>query len=301
MGTSEFAVPILNRLINSQHSIKCVYTKEPKMQSRGMKMHYSPIYKVADKYQIPINTPKTLKNQSEVDILNDLEVDVIVVAAYGLIIPRSILNVCKLGCINVHPSDLPRWRGAAPIQRSMMACDTETAICIMQLDEGVDTGPIFAKKHLKIDVNKNIHQLTEDYAQIGAEMLLETLEGLENGLAKAVPQTDTGATYAQKITSEDERIDWHESATVMHGKIMALSPNAYFVNQGLKIKAVESVLIDQETNELPGTVINKHLDVACGDGKVVRIIKLQRPNAKILQTRDFLCGYKIPIGSIIES
>ncbi len=301
MGTSEFAVPILNSLIHSQHSIKSVYTVEPKLHSRGMKLHCSPVYKVAEKHQIPIFTPKTFKNQSEVDKLKEIEADIIVVAAYGLIIPASILNACKFGCINVHPSDLPRWRGAAPIQRSMMACDSETAICIMQLDAGVDTGPIFTKKQLTLDKNKNIHQLTEDYAQIGAEMLLQTLKELEKSVANAFPQTNIGTTYAQKITSEDMVINWNKNATAIHGQIMALTPNAYFINQGLKIKAVESVLIDQETNEPPGMVLNKQLDIACGDNRVIRLTKLQKPSAKILETRDFLCGYKIPIGSTIES
>lgn len=299
MGTSAFAMPILSRIIDSKHQVVAVYTKAPSKQSRGMNLSKTPIHALAEQNQIKVLTPKTLRTPSEVDILTNLKADVVVVAAYGLIIPESFLNICKFGFINVHPSDLPRWRGAAPIQRSMMVCDEETAICIMKMDAGVDTGPVFLKKQLKLDKTKTIHQLTEDYAQLGSEMLLQTLKDLEQGTAIATPQSEIGATYASKILSEEEQINWQEAAQTIHGRIMALTPAAFFVDNDLKIKAIESTVIDQTTTEVPGTVLNKELDIACGSGTTLRITKLQRPGGKVLQAKDFLCGYKMPVGKII--
>lgn len=300
MGTSAFAVPVLEKLIDSKHKVVAVYTKQPSNQSRGMSLKKSLIHTTADCNNIPVYTPKTFRDQLEVDKFLQIDADIAVVAAYGLIIPESILNGYKFGCINIHPSDLPRWRGAAPIQRSMMAVDNTTAICIMKMDSGIDTGPIYSKKQLTLDKSKNIHQLTVEYAQIGAEMLLDVLEMVENNTYELQSQTDIGATYASKILPMDEKIDFSESSDCVHGKIMALTPNGYFTCQGLNIKAIESVLTDKISDKIPGSVISKQLEVVCGDGKVVRITKLQRPGGKILDTQAFLCGYKIPIGTTLS-
>jgi methionyl-tRNA formyltransferase len=226
--------------------------------------------------------------------------DVAVVAAYGLIIPENILNLYKFGCINIHPSDLPRWRGAAPIQRSMMAGDDTTAVCIMKMDSGIDTGPIYSKKQLILDKTKNIHALTMEYAQIGAEILLEVLDKIENNTYRLYDQTDTNITYASKILPTDEKIDFSESAQCVHGKIMALTPNAYFTHQEFNIKAIESILTDKISDDNSGSVISKQLEIVCGDNKVIRITKLQRPGGKILDTQAFLCGYKIPVNTILS-
>lgn len=299
MGTADFAVPILEKIIESNHEVVAVYTKAPTKKSRGLLVEKTPIHKVADLHKINVLTPKTLRNQEEMSVFSDINADAVVVAAYGLIVPDFFLNFCKFGCINIHPSDLPRWRGAAPIQRSMMACDETTAICIMKMDSGIDTGPIFLKRQLQLDKNKTIHQLTEEYAKIGVEMLIQTLEALENGKTMLTTQSEDGATYANKITPEESKIDWNDCASSVHGKIMALSPNAYFMHNNLQIKAIQSHLVEGQTCEPPGTVLNKNFDIACGGGSVIKIEKLQRPGGKVLNTKDFLCGYKIPVGEII--
>ena len=234
------------------------------------------------------------------DVFSSIQADIVVVAAYGLIIPDFFLNFCKFGCINIHPSDLPKWRGAAPIQRSIMACDETTAICIMKMDSGIDTGPIFLKKRLNLDKNKTIYQLTEEYAKIGAEMLIQTLADLEMSHATLTEQSKEGVTYASKIIPEEGKINWNENANTVHGKIMALTPNAYFTHNDLKIKAIKSHLVDGKTTEVPGTVLNKNFEVACNNGSIIRIEQLQKPGGKVLNTKDFLCGYKISVGMVIE-
>ena len=299
MGTSAFAVPILQRLIESKHQIIAVYTKQPSKKSRGMSLQKSLVHTISDCNNIFVHTPKTLRDQSEVDKFMQIGADVAIVAAYGLIIPENILNLYKFGCINIHPSDLPRWRGAAPIQRSMMAGDDTTAVCIMKMDSGIDTGPIYSKKQLILDKNKNIHELTIEYAQIGAEILLEVLDKVENNTYEVSDQTDINITYANKILPIDEKIDFSESAQCVHGKIMALTPNAYFIHQGLNIKAIESVLTDKISDHNSGSVISKQLEIVCGDNNVIRITKLQRPGGKVLDTQAFLCGYKIQVNTIL--
>lgn len=301
MGTSAFATPVLERLIESKHTIVAVYTKPPSRQSRGMAYHKSLVHAIAEKNNLPVLSPKSFKDRLEVETFRNLRADVAIVAAYGLIIPKSLLEGCKFGCINIHPSDLPRWRGAAPIQRSMMAGDDNTAICIMKMDEGIDTGPIYAKKLLALDKTKNIHQLTQEYSEIGAQMLLEVLCQIENGSASLIAQTTETASYASRISAEDERINFSEVAACVHGRIMALTPTAYFHHQNLQIRALESILTNNYSDALPGTVISGNLDVVCGDGRVVKITKLQRAGGKTLEARAFLCGHKIPVGSVLTA
>ena len=180
MGTAAFAVPILTNLIDSQHNIIAVYTKPPSRTSRGMHLIQSPVHNIAERYNLTVVTPKTFKDPEVLQSCMNLHADLAIIAAYGLIIPQKILDAFQYGCINIHPSDLPRWRGAAPIQRSMMACDEKTAICVMKMDAGIDTGPIFTKKCLTLDYHKNIHQLTSEYAALGATMLLEILDEIDS-------------------------------------------------------------------------------------------------------------------------
>jgi methionyl-tRNA formyltransferase len=300
MGTSAFAVPVLQQLISSKHKVIGVYTKEPSRQSRGMSIVKSPIYTAADCNNIPVYTPKTFKSHSEVDEFRQLDADITVVAAYGLILPEDIINCYKFGCINIHPSDLPKWRGAAPIQRAMMSGDNTTAICIMKMDTGVDTGPIYDKKQIMLDKTKNFHQLTQEYAELGVKMLLDVLNKIENNNYQLQIQSEIGATYAYKILPIDEKIDFTATANSIHGTIMALTPSAYFTYFDLNIRVIESVLTDKISDQKPGTVITKQLEIVCGDHKVIRITKLQRPGGKVLETQAFLCGYKIPIGSILN-
>jgi len=300
MGTSAFAAPILKGLLASKHQVVAIYTKPPSRQSRGMSMAKSTIHTIADYNKIPVYTPKTFRDQSEVAQFKQIDSDITVVAAYGLIIPDSILNHNKFGCVNIHPSDLPRWRGAAPIQRAMMAGDNTTAVCIMKMDNGIDTGPIYARKELILDKTKNIHQLTEEYSELGLLMLLNILDCIIVNNYKLQIQSDIGATYAGKILSGEEKIDFSQSAHCIHGKIMALTPNAYFIHEDSHIRAVESILTDKTSDLKPGTVITKQLEIVCGDNRVILLTKLQRPSGKILDTKAFLCGYRIPIDSILS-
>lgn len=296
MGTATFAVPILEKLVNSEHSVVAIYTKAPSKQARGMLIQNSPVHEFAIHHNIDVYTPETLRNQTVVDKLTAFNADVIVVAAYGLIVPNTILNICKFGCINIHPSDLPRWRGAAPIQRTLMAGDEQTAICVMKMDDGIDTGPVFIRKHIAVNKTHTIHQLIKEYAEIGVDLLLQTLEKLKQNSITALPQGDENITYASKILPGEENINWFDSAIAIHGKIMALTPNAYFMHRQIKIKAIESTLSSYKSDEKPGTILNKNFEVVCGDGNIIKITKLQRPGGKILTTKEFICGYKIDVG-----
>lgn len=300
MGTSAFAAPILQGLISSKYQVVAVYTKKPSRQSRGMSIAKSIIHTIADCNAIPVYTPKTFKDQSEIEVFKQIECDITVVAAYGLIIPDSILNHNKFGCVNVHPSNLPRWRGAAPIQRAMMAGDNTTGVCIMKMDSGIDTGPIYDKREFILDKTKNFHQLTNEYAEVGLTMLLDVLDGIKNNTYKLSIQSKIGITYANKILPTEEKIDFSQPAVNIYGTIMALTPNAYFTYQDMNIKAVEAFLTDKISDRQPGTIITKQLEVACGDNRVILLTKLQRPGGRILDTQAFLCGYKIPIDSILN-
>ena len=296
MGTGPFAVPVLNRLLTSRHKIVAVYTKNNPKPDKSAN-NKSQVSSIASCNNITCHTPKTFKIQSEVDKFLSIDADIAVVASYGLIIPEAILNGYKFGCINIHPSDLPKWRGAAPIQRAVMAGDNTTAVCIIKMDSGIDTGPIYNKKQLLLDKTKNIHQLTAEYADIGSELLLETLDKIELNNYRLSKQSQDGASYASKIQPQDEIINFNDTAAQVHGKIMALTPNAHFEHQGLRIKAIESFLTEKTYDAKPGTVISKQLEVVCGDKKVIKITKLQRSGGKILETQAFLCGCKIPIGT----
>lgn len=302
MGTSTFAVPILQRLIDSEHSVICVYTKAPSKQARGMMLCNSPVHDLANQYHIPVMTPKNFRDQTEVDRFISLNADVAIVAAYGLIIPNTILNIYKFGCINIHPSDLPQWRGAAPIQRSMMAGDRKTAICVMKMDEGIDTGPIYSKHNLELNHSKNIHQLTQEYSEIGAELLVEVLKKLSSGKVMLTQQSEDNISYAHKILPKEERIDWFNASNIVHGTIMALTPNAYFLHNGLKIKAIESNINNTRSLKSPGTVVSnkQSLEIVCGDNTTINITQLQKPGGKVLNAKAFLCGYQIPVDTILE-
>jgi methionyl-tRNA formyltransferase len=295
MGTGAFAMPVLHRLLGSRHEIVAVYTKNNQKTAK-----VENVYAIADCNHIQIFTPKTLKIQSEVDKFLSINADVAIVASYGLIIPEAILNGYKFGCINVHPSDLPKWRGAAPIQRSIMAGDHTTAVCIIKMDSGIDTGPLYDKRQLFLDKTKNIHQLTREYAEIGSEMLLEVLDQIEQNNYKLKLQSEVGVSYAHKIQSQEEKIDFNDAAANVHGKIMALTPSGYFIYKNLHIKAIESRIVDKISDFAPGTVVSNKLEIVCGNRKIIQITKLQRAGGKVLDIQAFLCGHNIPIGATLN-
>ncbi len=298
MGTPEFAIPTLKQLIASDHEIVAVYTQRPKLAGRGQKETLTPIHQLALENQLEVCTPKSLRGDEAAEIFKSHGADVAVIVAYGLILPNSILSIPKYGCINLHPSDLPRWRGAAPIQRTIIAGDTTSAICIMQMDEGVDTGDVLLKKKIDLDSKYTAGSWGASAAEIGSKMMLEVLANYGN--INPIKQTEDGLTYANKLLKEEALIDWNRSATQIESLIRGLNPwpVAYFKYQDENIKIYEAEIIEQ--TGVPGTILDDKLTIACGD-KAIRPILLQRPSKKIMSAKDLLLGYKIPVGTIISA
>lgn len=317
MGTSEFAVPILKALIDShKHQIVAVYTAPPKNAGRHMHVTKSPVHQLAEENKLPVFTPSTFKIQNNVEEFCSLKHDITVVAAYGLILKKTILEAAKYGAINVHPSTLPRWRGAAPIQRSIMAGDKTTSVCIMQMDEGLDTGDILLQNDIVIPINANAADLSQITSLIGGKMVLEVIDLLQNGLAKRVKQSAEGITYANKIEKEEGQINWNESAEKIHSQIRGLEPNpgAFFIHENallgkkILIKIKNAILGDiscnyTKTHNLkPGEFVKyKNADnkikvgIVCGDGSLLAPITVQKEGAKAMDWEAFLSGYKADI------
>jgi methionyl-tRNA formyltransferase len=284
MGTPEFAAPALKALIGSRHEIVAVYTAPPKPAGRGKELRKSFIHQVAEEAHLDVRTPARLKTETLP------ECDVAVVAAYGLLLPEHILKAPKYGCINIHPSLLPRWRGAAPLQRTVMAGDKETAVCIMKMDKGLDTGDVLAIEKFPLHDKITASELHDKCAEIGADMTLQVIDNIAN--ITPVKQSEQGVTYAKKITSEDERINWNESATEIEQKIRGLNsyPGAYFLYNGEKIKVFEADVLQGKAE--PGLVIDKQLSVGCGEG-VLKVTKLQKQGKRAMTAKEFLNGSQI--------
>ena len=284
MGTTHFAAIILQKLIYADHKIISVYTKLG-----------SSVYSLAQTLSITLHTPASLKNYS----MNE-EADAAVVAAYGLIIPTPLLKKFIFGYINVHPSILPKWRGAAPVERCIMAGETVTGVSIMQLDAGLDTGDILGEAHtIQVTEDDTGESLTIKLAHIGADALVTTLANIAN--IKSTKQDDSGATYAHKIEQHDEKIVWSDPGQVTERKIRALYPNpcAYCELNGVRIKIVSACFIPESTPYIPGTIINKFMDIALPDG-ILRPQIVQKPGGKRMQLADFLRGFTVPTGSVAQ-
>lgn len=290
MGTPLFALPALEKLIASDHKIVAVYTAPPKPAGRGHEVKKSPVHQLAEKHNIPVYTPASLKNESLP------EADVAVVAAYGLLLPEHILNAPKHGCINIHPSLLPRWRGAAPIQRTIMAGDKKTAVCIMQMDKGLDSGDILMQGEFELDPKITAGELHDFCANLGAEMVLGAVASL--GAITPVKQADDGVTYAKKITKEDELINWNDAAEEIERKIRGLNPfpAAYFMHDGKKIK-VFAAEVEAATGKA-GEFLDDKLLIACGKS-ALRITRLQKEGKKPMTAEEFLNGSIIKKGVIL--
>ena len=290
MGTPEFAVPALRHLISSSdHKIKAVFTRAPKAQGRGMKLTNSPIHDLALSHNIDVYTLKTLRNEEAFKLIDSIRADIIIVVAYGFIIPKNILTAKKYGCLNIHPSKLPKYRGAAPLQRTIINGETETSVCIMQMDEGIDTGDIILQKDLILNSKITFPELHDQCAQIGGTLLLEVLENIEN--LPRVKQSASGVSYADKLTKEEAKVDWHESAFNIDCKIRGMNPwpGAYFIHDSKTIKILEAILTNNEHKSNPGEILNSDFEVACGSGTL--IIKYLKPEGKpkMLAT-DYLRG-----------
>lgn len=289
MGTPDFAVPALRRLIK-EHNVVCVYTREPKISGRGNKLNKTPVHLVAEENNIPVRTPKTLRSVEEQQKFADLKADVAVVAAYGLLLPQEILQAYPLGCLNIHASLLPRWRGAAPIQRCIEAGDLKSGVTIMQVAEGLDTGDMLLKGETDITETTTGEELHDKLMNIGAELISEVLSNIN----KYPPQKqdDNLACYAHKLEKEECRIDFNQSATQLYNKIRAFSPypGMYFEYEGERFKVLQTEKIPQSA--AAGTIINgtAELIIAAADN-ALKIMQIQRQGKRPMSTAELLRGF----------
>jgi len=296
MGTPDFAVPTLIELAAAGHDIAAVYTRAAKPAGRGMGLQITPIEREARRLAIPVFTPRTLKNEPEQAQFRGHEADAAVVIAYGLILPKPILEAPRLGCFNVHASLLPRWRGAAPINRAVMAGDKQTGITIMQMDEGLDTGAMALAERTPIEADDTAGDLHYVLARIGAGLMTRALVAAERGSLQLTPQPEQGVTYAEKILKSETRIDWSRPAAAVHDHIRGLSPwpGAWFEHEGVRVKVLRSTLAQGGSE--PGTVLDDRLTIACGDG-TVRLVLVQRAGKQPMSADEFLRGARMGRGT----
>ncbi len=294
MGTPDFAVPALKALVAAGHEVVAAYTQPPRPGGRrGKELTPTPVHKAAEELDIPVRHPASLKGAQEQTEFSALGADLAVVAAYGLILPQAVLDAPRLGCLNIHASLLPRWRGAAPIQRAILAGDAETGVTIMQMEAGLDTGPMLAVARTPID-GKTAGGLTEELAEIGASLMVEVLAGLPGHAAIAQPED--GVTYAHKIDKAEARIDWSRNAEEIERQVRAFAPvpGAWFELEGERCKVLAADLVDG--TGLPGTVLDGHLAVACGTG-ALRPHRVQRAGKPAMAAEDLLRGWAIAPGA----
>ena len=296
MGTPDFAVPTLIELAAAGHDIAAVYTRAAKPAGRGMGLQITPIEREARPLAIPVFTPRTLKNEPEQAQFRGHEADAAVVIAYGLILPKPILEAPRLGCFNVHASLLPRWRGAAPINRAVMAGDKQTGITIMQMDEGLDTGAMALAERTPIEADDTAGDLHEVLARVGAGLMTRALVAAERCSLQLTPQPEQGVTYAEKILKSETRIDWSRPAAAVHDHIRGLSPwpGAWFEHEGVRVKVLRSTLAQGGSE--PGTVLDDRLTIACGDG-TVRLVLVQRAGKQPMSADEFLRGARMGRGT----
>jgi methionyl-tRNA formyltransferase len=301
MGTPEFSVPVLEELIGQGHEIAAVYTRAPKPAGRrGLELSPSPVHAAAERLGLPVLTPKSLKATEEAAVFSSFHADIAVVVAYGLILPKAILEAPRLGCLNLHASLLPRWRGAAPIQRAIMAGDAETGIMVMRMEEGLDTGPIGLVEKITIDPEMTAGELHDRLSRLGADLMGRALAALSRGSLVFTPQAEEGVLYAQKIDKAEARIDWAKEARELHNLIRGLSPfpGAFFeadLGKGFeRIKVLRCRMIDGSA--APGMVIDDALGVACGEG-ALRLLIVQRAGKAPMEAKDFLRGTRIAAGA----
>lgn len=295
LGTPDFAVASLEALAEAGHEIVCVYSQPPRPAGRGHRERPSPVHRFADERSWPVRTPLTLRDPDEQEAFGRLNLDVAVVVAYGLILPRAILEAPRLGCINVHASLLPRWRGAAPIQRALLAGDRETGVTIMQMDEGLDTGPTLLRRAVAIEKEDTAQILHDRLAALGAEALVEALGALSRGALQPQPQEDSGATYAEKIRKEEGRLDWRLPARQLERQVRAFTPwpGAWFELEGERFKVLGAEVAEGEG--APGQVLDDELTIACGEG-ALRLTRLQRAGKAPMEAEALLRGFAIPPG-----
>jgi methionyl-tRNA formyltransferase len=301
MGTPDFSVTVLSELVAAGHEIVAVYAQPPRKAGRGMAEQLSPVHRFAVEAGFPVRTPKSLKGAEEQEAFAALDLDLAVVVAYGLILPKPVLEAPRLGCLNLHASLLPRWRGAAPIQRAIMAGDNETGVMVMQMDEGLDTGAVLLAEHVPIAASATAGSLHDDLAQIGASLMVRALAALARGSLTATPQAEAGATYAKKIEKAEARIDWTKSAAELDAHIRGLTPfpGAFFeIMRGeaaTRVKILRATPV--ERTGAPGEVLSTEggITIACGSG-ALSVSALQRAGKGPMRADDFLRGFPLTIG-----
>src|SRR5208282_311690 len=298
MGTPDFAVPTLLEIVGGGHEVKAVYTRAPQPAGRGLAPRASPVAREAERFALPVFKPKTLRETDAAAAMRAHGADAAVVVAYGLILPKAILEAFPLGCFNLHASLLPRWRGAAPIHREIMAGDSETGVMVMRMDEGLDTGPIAMAERVPIGPDATTGDLHDALARLGADLMLRALTALEKGAIQLTPQSAAGATYANKIEKSETRIDWTKPWNKVHNHCRGLSPfpGAWFELPGLgRIKVLRTTKGAGEGP--PGRVLDDKLTIACGTG-AVRIVELQRAGGKPMTADEFLRGTPVAPASV---
>jgi len=298
MGTPLFCVPILKSLYQNDHNIAVVYTQPPRKSHRGQKINKSPIQSISETLNIEYRTPKTLKdNNEEYKFLKDLNADLAIVCAYGQIIPKNFLNLTRKGFVNIHASILPSWRGAAPIQRSIMNLDSETGISIMKINEELDSGPVSNIYKIKIDQNQNAQEISEKLSTLAAEKILKNVDDILENKAKFIDQDHSKATYAKKILKEESQIDWDEDAPKIIGKINGLfpSPGASFSFNGERYKILKAK-IGNGVGQV-GKIISNQLEVACNNNQSIKILEIQRQGKRPQKISEFVSGTQIKKGS----
>ncbi len=299
MGTPDFAVPTLLEIVGSGHDVAAVYTRAPQPAGRGMAERPSPVAREAERFKLPIFTPKTLKGAEAAEAMRAHGADAAVVVAYGLILPKAILDVFPLGCFNLHASLLPRWRGAAPIHRAIMAGDRETGVMVMKMEEGLDTGPIAMAERVTISADMTTGELHDRLAPLGAKLMLVALGALERGTLQLTPQAADGVTYARKIDKSETRIDWRKPWNAVHDHCRGLSPfpGAWFEFAGGRVKVLR--MTKGDGNGTAGMVLDDRLTIACGEG-AVRLVELQRAGKQPMQADEFLRGTPVARGAVLS-
>jgi methionyl-tRNA formyltransferase len=300
MGTPMFAVPILKSLYQNGYPISIVYTQPPQKSQRGQKINKSPIQGIAETLNLEFRTPESLKNNNEeYEYLKKMEADLAIVVAYGQIIPKKFLNLTKKGFINIHASLLPKWRGAAPIQRSIINLDKETGISVMKIAEDLDTGPVCNTYRIDLENNLNASDLADKLSQLASEKILDNIDDILEDKAYFKEQDHSKATYASKIQKAEGKIDWSNNAKDINGKINGLYPvpGAFFIYKGERYKILKAEIGNGFGN--PGEVVSDYLEVACGDRQSIKIKEIQREGKKVQNIGEFMLGSQIKKGIII--
>jgi len=299
MGTPDFAVPTLIEIVGGGHQVVAVYTRVPQPSGRGMELRPSPVAREAERFGLPVFTPKTLRRSNAAAIMQTHGADAAVVVAYGLILPKPILEAFPLGAFNLHASLLPRWRGAAPIQRAIMAGDKETGVMVMKMEEGLDTGPIAMAERVPIGADATAGELHDILARLGADLMLRALGALERGSLQLTPQPAAGATYADKIDKSETHIDWSRPWQHVHDHCRGLSP---FPGAWFELPGATRVKVLRTTKGAgrgrPGEVVDDKLTIACGEG-AVRLVEVQREGKKPMSADEFLRGTPIARASVV--